>query len=462
MPGGAEVRGLGRDADVGGGGQAEPAADRGAVHRRDHRLVHVADGEDHVVEHLHRASGDAGALQPRDVRHHAAADEVGAGAEAVAGAGEHDDPALVVEADLAQRVAQRDHHVERHRVHAFGTVQRDQRDVRPRVVDLDEGHGAESTAGRRPPPPGPSAAWRCRRGSPDRRCHRARRACCAHRRPRGWRRPGPTSPRGSSRGSAGRTRHRPARTHDRDRLVDELARSDEPVERVLEHPGHLVRVPGSRSPRRRHRDRGRNPATAPAPARRPDRGCSAARRRSTAPAIVMPAGVAMPRAAVPRSTTRTGGCRRRSRCAPPVRSTGIDDRAGRHMVVRTPVVGQRDRCGSSEPAIALEVRRVRRLEVRGRARVDVHRRWCAMRPTEPFPACRGGSRPRRGTSAGRSDAPGRCGRSPRAPTSSVPHHVRRTRVQLLVVVELRRARWRPDGDRGAVGHSCTDRCGGPQ
>ena len=122
-------------------GEAEAATDRGAVHRRDHRLVHVADGEDHVVEHLHRPPGDARALQPGDVRHHAAADEVGTRAEPVTGAGEHDDPALVVEADLAQRVAERDHHVERHRVHALGAVERDQRDVRSRLLDLDERHG---------------------------------------------------------------------------------------------------------------------------------------------------------------------------------------------------------------------------------------------------------------------------------------------------------------------------------
>ena len=85
--------------------------------------------------------GDAGALQPRDVRHHPAADEVGTRAEPVPGAGEHDDPALVVEADLAQGIAERDHHVERHRVHALRSIQRHQRDVRARLLDHDERHG---------------------------------------------------------------------------------------------------------------------------------------------------------------------------------------------------------------------------------------------------------------------------------------------------------------------------------
>ena len=38
--------------------EAEAAADRGAVDRADHRLVHLADREDDVVEQLERAARD--------------------------------------------------------------------------------------------------------------------------------------------------------------------------------------------------------------------------------------------------------------------------------------------------------------------------------------------------------------------------------------------------------------------
>src|SRR4051812_124004 len=144
-PRGAEVGGIGADADVGRARQAEATTDRRTVHGCDHRLVHVADRQDHLVEHAQRPPGDARALQPRDVRHHAASHEVGAGAEPVAGTGEHDDAAVVVGADVAEGVAQRDHHVERHRVHAFRAIERDQRDVRSWLGDFDEGHAGHST-----------------------------------------------------------------------------------------------------------------------------------------------------------------------------------------------------------------------------------------------------------------------------------------------------------------------------
>ena len=120
--------------------EAEAAADRGAVDRADHRLVHLADREDHVVEQLERAPRDRRDGQAVDVRHDAGVLEVGARAEAVPGAGEHDDADVVVVTQRLERLAQRDHHVERHRVHALGPVQRDERDVRAGLVDLDERH----------------------------------------------------------------------------------------------------------------------------------------------------------------------------------------------------------------------------------------------------------------------------------------------------------------------------------
>ena len=64
--------------------------------------------------------------------------EVGARAESVTGAGEHDDAHVVVVAQRLERLPQRDHHVERHRVHPLRPVQRDERDVRAGLGDLDE------------------------------------------------------------------------------------------------------------------------------------------------------------------------------------------------------------------------------------------------------------------------------------------------------------------------------------
>jgi hypothetical protein len=40
--------------------QAESAADRGVVDGTDHGLLHVAQRQHHVVEHLERAQGDRG------------------------------------------------------------------------------------------------------------------------------------------------------------------------------------------------------------------------------------------------------------------------------------------------------------------------------------------------------------------------------------------------------------------
>ena len=84
------------------------------------------------------APRDRGDGQTVDVRHDAGVLEVGARAEPVTRAGEHDDAHVVVVAERLERLAQRDHHVERHRVHPLGTVQRHERDVRAGLVDLDE------------------------------------------------------------------------------------------------------------------------------------------------------------------------------------------------------------------------------------------------------------------------------------------------------------------------------------
>ena len=72
----------------------------------------------------------------------------------------HDDADVVVVADRLERLAERHHHVERHRVHALGAVQRDERDVRAGVVEQDERHGADATRARRPDGAGRAARAR--------------------------------------------------------------------------------------------------------------------------------------------------------------------------------------------------------------------------------------------------------------------------------------------------------------
>src|SRR6202011_5009558 len=76
--------------------------------------------------------------QPVDVRHGPGGLVVGTRGEPAPGAGEHDDAHVVVIGDLFDHTLERHHDVERHRVHALGAVQRDQRDVRARSVDEDQ------------------------------------------------------------------------------------------------------------------------------------------------------------------------------------------------------------------------------------------------------------------------------------------------------------------------------------
>src|SRR5690606_12251468 len=144
-PGGAEQGGLGAEPDVGGQRQAEAAADRGPVDRGDDRLVDAAHRADDVVEQLHRPERDGGEGEPVDAGDVAGVLQVGAGAEAAAGAGDHDDAGVVVAAGLLEGLPERDHDVERHRVHPFGPVEGDEGDVRARLVDQDEGQNGPPT-----------------------------------------------------------------------------------------------------------------------------------------------------------------------------------------------------------------------------------------------------------------------------------------------------------------------------
>ena len=90
MPAARKYAPVRRDPDVAGQRQAQSAADRGAVDRGDDRLVHLAQRQDDVVEHLHRPQRERRPGQPVDVRHRAGRLVVGTGRESAAGAGEHD------------------------------------------------------------------------------------------------------------------------------------------------------------------------------------------------------------------------------------------------------------------------------------------------------------------------------------------------------------------------------------
>jgi hypothetical protein len=100
--------------------------------------MHLADRGDDVVQEIHGSTCDRRHGQTVDVRHDARVFEIGTGTEAVTCAGQHDDAYVVVDAHALERFAQRNHHVERHRVHPLRTVHRDEGDVRSRLVDEDE------------------------------------------------------------------------------------------------------------------------------------------------------------------------------------------------------------------------------------------------------------------------------------------------------------------------------------
>ena len=126
----AEPGGRRGDPEVGGHGQAEPSADRGAVHGGDDR--------DADVEHAHRlgveGGGAVGVLARRDRRGApAVAPEVRPGGEVAALGGEDDHPHRRVRVGLGVEVGQQaDHrHVE---VVVRGPPQRHQRDWSPPAV----------------------------------------------------------------------------------------------------------------------------------------------------------------------------------------------------------------------------------------------------------------------------------------------------------------------------------------
>jgi len=138
IPAAREIGGVGRDPDIEGQREAEPAADGRSVDRPYHRLVHPADRHDHVVQQLHRPQRDGRDGEPLDVRDGAGVGQVGTRAEAVTRSGDHNHPHAVVVVQGFQRFAERDHDVEGHGVHALGSVQRHQRHVGSRPLDDQE------------------------------------------------------------------------------------------------------------------------------------------------------------------------------------------------------------------------------------------------------------------------------------------------------------------------------------
>jgi hypothetical protein len=80
--------------------EAQAAADRGAVNGPDHRLVHLAESEDDVVEQFHGPQRDAGEGESVDIRDAAGIDQIRPRAKAGPGTGDHDHARVVVPADL--------------------------------------------------------------------------------------------------------------------------------------------------------------------------------------------------------------------------------------------------------------------------------------------------------------------------------------------------------------------------
>ena len=137
---GAEGGGLGRDPQVGGGGDAEAAAVRSTVDGGDDDLgqrPHV-DGE--VGHELLAADPGVHVRVFTGPRRRAEVLEVEAGAEPPTRAGQHHHPAAGVAADGVERVVQVCRQLEVERVQSLRTVERDLGDVGRHTLDGDGVH----------------------------------------------------------------------------------------------------------------------------------------------------------------------------------------------------------------------------------------------------------------------------------------------------------------------------------
>ena len=129
----AEDRIVGGDDDVGGGDQTAAAAERGAVHARDHRLRTTVDRDQHRGHRL----GVADVLRFREFERRAHPRDVGAAAKGFAGAGEHDRPDARVGTQGLEGIAQRGDQLGVEGVPDVGPVHGDAR-ARPVPLDLHE------------------------------------------------------------------------------------------------------------------------------------------------------------------------------------------------------------------------------------------------------------------------------------------------------------------------------------
>jgi len=124
----------GTDPKVAGGGNAGPAAERAAIHRRDRNLIDLVNRAHEI-----RAGAQASPqLEPRrrQVAPGCVVLEVGAGAEVSARAGEDHDTGLRIVRKGVRGVDQLEHQVAAERVQALGTVERQGGDVAV-LRDLD-------------------------------------------------------------------------------------------------------------------------------------------------------------------------------------------------------------------------------------------------------------------------------------------------------------------------------------
>ena len=119
-----ELGGVGGDAEVAGERQLEPAAERGAVDRRDHRPRERGDG-------VHQRLSSSRKPQRLLERHRPPLLEIGAGAERLARPGQHDRPQVVAALEAGGQLGEgalerRDQRL-RQRVGGVGPVQRHER-----------------------------------------------------------------------------------------------------------------------------------------------------------------------------------------------------------------------------------------------------------------------------------------------------------------------------------------------
>ena len=177
----AEARRAGRDAQVAGARERQPAPERCAAHRGDDDLGGPAHVLGEAGDELLEADPDPRVRVLTRCRRRTPVLEVQAGAEPAAGPVQDHDPRLGVAGDGVQGVVERGDQVVVHRVEPIGSVQGEARHVRLESLHEHDRHQASRTGRfsgargrRRRSRPGRSRSWRRRRrgtapGRPSRR-----------------------------------------------------------------------------------------------------------------------------------------------------------------------------------------------------------------------------------------------------------------------------------------------------